>query len=763
MKRTLVLFFSLIVGLLQATAQDFSSVSPSGHTLYYNIVNDHAEVVAPWRYHNNVGYLSGNLIIPSSVTYQSTTYTVTALSYNTNSTINSGTFSACDGLLSVTIPSTITSIDRYAFSGCTGLTSITIPSSVVSIGNYAFYGCSGLTSVTISNGVTTIGNHAFCGCSGLTSVTIPASVVLIDAWAFSGCSGLSVMWMKPASRPALGNAYSIGDSVIDVVVPHDSYTSYRNAVNYSQHHVFSDTTFITTVVDDSTMGFCSNGTVLSYPYPDTFVVVATPYYGYHFNRWRYPRWPSGNYYNNTDSVFGITNIMYDITATAYFERNQYTIDVVSDTIIHGTCNGGGNYDYLSECTIQAYANSGYHFLHWQDGDTSNPRVVTVIGDATYTAYYAPNQYTLTVIPDDSALGNAIGGGAYYYLDTATIEATAVEHYHFEHWDDGNTDNPRQYVITGDDTIIATFAIDTHHVSVESCNIAFGSVEGSGDFEYGTPATVTATAYSGYQFVRWSNGDTHNPYTFAVWQDTALIAIFEEYSNCPPITVFPWINTFDESLSCWENVDADDDGYRWTHYQGYALSESWSYFDGSNHALSPDNWLISREIQMPSNGTYSLYWSAKSMVDQGYFNEHYSLYVSTTGNAPSNFTTQLFSETLNSNNNVNRSVSLQSYRDQTIRIAFRHHDCSDQFVLAIANVRIAQGTQGIDEINTNDVNIYAVGGQILIETGLKDEISIYDIVGRKVDCGRNTRFDVPASGVYLVKIGTLPMQKVVVVK
>ena len=81
-------------------------------------------------------------------------------------------------------------------------------------------------------------------------------------------------------------------------------------------------------------------------------------------------------------------------------------------------------------------------------------------------------------------------------------------------------------MTEDATLTAIFAIDTHHVSVKSCNIAFGNVGGGGDFEYGNPATVTATAYSGYRFVRWSNADTHNPYTFAVLQDITLTAIFE---------------------------------------------------------------------------------------------------------------------------------------------------------------------------------------------------------------------------------------------
>ena len=78
---------------------------------------------------NGVSY-KGDIIIPASVTYDGTTYSVT-------------------------------SIEAYAFSGCTGLTSISIPSSVTSIGGSAFYLCTGLTSVDIPNSVTSIGNSAF--------------------------------------------------------------------------------------------------------------------------------------------------------------------------------------------------------------------------------------------------------------------------------------------------------------------------------------------------------------------------------------------------------------------------------------------------------------------------------------------------------------------------------------------------------------------------------------------------------------------------
>ena len=120
--------------------------------------------------------------IPSSVTYNSITYSVTS--------IGQRAFYGCSGLTSVTIPNSVTSFGDYAFSGCSGLTSVTIPNSVTSIDESAFSRCSGLTSVIIGNSVTSIGSNAFSGCSGLTSVTIPNSVTTIGSSAFTSCTGL---------------------------------------------------------------------------------------------------------------------------------------------------------------------------------------------------------------------------------------------------------------------------------------------------------------------------------------------------------------------------------------------------------------------------------------------------------------------------------------------------------------------------------------------------------------------------------------------
>ena len=160
------------------------------------------------------------VIIPNSITYNLTTYSVTAIDprafkkcFNLTSvtigdsvtSIGSYAFYYCSGLTSITIPNSVTSIGDGVFSCCSGLTSITIPNSVTSIGSSAFYGCSGLTSVTIPNSVTSIGDKAFYNCSSLTSVTIPNSVTSIGSSAFYGCSGLESVTI-PNSVTSIGES-----------------------------------------------------------------------------------------------------------------------------------------------------------------------------------------------------------------------------------------------------------------------------------------------------------------------------------------------------------------------------------------------------------------------------------------------------------------------------------------------------------------------------------------------------------------------------
>ena len=64
------------------------------------------------------------------------------------------------------------------------------------------------------------------------------------------------------------------------------------------------------------------------------------------------------------------------------------------------------------------------------------------------------------------------------------------------------------------------------VHVASTDDKAGKTTGNGTVREGDTQTVTATAFAGYHFLRWSDGVTENPYTFVVMQDTVLWAYFE---------------------------------------------------------------------------------------------------------------------------------------------------------------------------------------------------------------------------------------------
>ena len=92
-----------------------------------------------------------------------------------------------NGLHTLIIEGTLTSIGGWAFGDCTRLQSVSLP-SVTSIGDYAFYYCKGLQSIILPS-VTSIGDGAFTNCTGLQSVSLP-SVTNIRVGSFFNCKSL---------------------------------------------------------------------------------------------------------------------------------------------------------------------------------------------------------------------------------------------------------------------------------------------------------------------------------------------------------------------------------------------------------------------------------------------------------------------------------------------------------------------------------------------------------------------------------------------
>ena len=77
--------------------------------------------------------------------------------------------------------------------------------------------------------------------------------------------------------------------------------------------------------------------------------------------------------------------------------------------------------------------------------------------------------------------------------------------------------------------VAYIGGDTAVITVNTNNNIYGTVSGGGTYRVGTTATISATAYTGYSFVQWSDGSTSASRTVTVGVDTTYTAVFERSS------------------------------------------------------------------------------------------------------------------------------------------------------------------------------------------------------------------------------------------
>ena len=204
---------TMMLCLVEATAMAYSFKVDG---FYYYINDDVPNTVAVGMSNGDLEeyFPDGAVIVPESVTYEGTSYTVTAIGNEENGAPG---FYSCSSLKSVIIPNSVTTIGRNAFGSCTNLASINIPNSVTVIESYAFTGCSNLVYVNISNSVATIKYGTFESCTSLTSINIPNSVTTIEYYAFCWCFGLT--------------SVTIGNSVTNIDLRAFIYCSSLESIN----------------------------------------------------------------------------------------------------------------------------------------------------------------------------------------------------------------------------------------------------------------------------------------------------------------------------------------------------------------------------------------------------------------------------------------------------------------------------------------------------------------------------------------------------
>lgn len=202
---------------------------------------------------------------------------------------------------------------------------------------------------------------------------------------------------------------------------------------------------------------------------------------------------------------------------------------------------------------------------------------------------------------------------------------------------------------------------------------------------------------------------------------------------------------------WVTIDADGDGFNWavmdqtndrmSPHTGDALVASASYDNDGEVALTPDNWLITTGIAIPADANQpTLSWWVSGQ-DANWAEEHYAVYISTTGQTVADFSSAAVYEGDATGEYVQQTVNLSSFVGQTIYIAFRHYNITNMFFLNIDDIEVYTmptepmlsvnptsidfGTVvvGRTSSNTAQVNAFNLTGNIAISTQAPFAVSL----------------------------------------
>jgi len=202
--------------------------------------------------------------------------------------------------------------------------------------------------------------------------------------------------------------------------------------------------------------------------------------------------------------------------------------VEGETVASGAVEYGATPVYDGETpTKESTAEYSYAFTGW------NPTVVSVTGDATYTAQFNATKRSYTVWWVVEGVTVASGSVEYgqtpeYGGDTPTKESTAEYSYSFTGW------SPAIAAVTGDATYTAQFNATKRSYTVswvvEGATVASGAVEYGQTPTYdGDTPTKESTAEYSYAFTGW------NPTVVDVTGDATYTAQFSQTKRSYTIT------------------------------------------------------------------------------------------------------------------------------------------------------------------------------------------------------------------------------------
>jgi hypothetical protein len=458
------------------------------------------------------------------------------------------------------------------------------------------------------------------------------------------------------------------------------------------------------------------------------------------------------------------------------------VDMLITPEIHGNSAMLVSFDYINyfgtEGTAPTYFHVGYSTTD------NNPASITWMGDNLC----AVDEFTSfsTVVPAGTkyvAIGvSQLGGGLYwgifemddaFYIDNFSLTAqtepfltVSPESMSFGSINLGSPAPVKTASVVG--------ALLTSNISVTAPANFEVSANGT---SYAATATLPETG--GTLYVRYNPsaaGFHSGTITVTSGTTTKTIAVSGNAVDCSAPQTLPFTEDFENGMpACWTILDQDGDGYSWedsynpvSYYSGSPFSGegnngsegfvlSGSYSNALSSALTPDNWLITPALVIPSNGA-KLTWYVAA-IDADYAAEYYDVMLSTSLN-PSTFTS-VFNETLQSDQWEQRTVNINgNYAGQNVYVAFRNHNTEDIFLMRIDDISVTALT-GVEshELNTTIFpnpanNVLNINANCNI-----NRVEVYNMMGQMIgtydvnDVNTQISTTALANGVYTVKIAT----------
>ena len=309
--------------------------------------------------------------------------------------------------------------------------------------------------------------------------------------------------------------------------------------------------------------------------------------------------------SRTDNPRTDLNVTGDVSVSATFIANSATTyNLTYSAGANGIVSGNltqtveENSDWSS---VEAIADTGYHFVQRSDSRTDNPRTdLNVIGDISVSASFEADAATTYNLTYSAGANGIVSGNLTQTVDQhnnwTPVRAIADDWYHFTQRSDGNTDNPRiDLNVTINISVSAIFEIDesTDYVSNNS-NSAYLSKD------------------------RCPGGDlSPSYYDWYCWEDPKLdetthwSATKEKYVYYPPIrryqlAMFVWkianslltLNANDNDIEC----DFEDIKYLDNDTKAYIVHSCkhwimWINADGltSKKQFEPENMVSYNEL------------------------------------------------------------------------------------------------------------------------------------------------------------------------